>query len=434
MIDYKRYPRHDILCIDMKSFYASCECIDRDLDPLKAKLAVVGDLNRDGSVVLAASPKLKELGIKTGSRLFEIKKMKDKNIIIVQARMGFYRNISKKISGIFEEFVPPNHIHVYSVDESWLTLDGTKELWGEPKEAAMKIKEKIKKETGIVCAIGIGDNKFLSKVTLDNFAKKNGISECRYEDVKGMLHKLPIERMFGVGKQMKKRFHQMKVYTIGDLANAPINTVKKNFGIVGVNLYWNSWGIDLSPVVYDKNNPPKSVFGFDSNESQNLKSMKSVGRGVTLLEDYKEEEDIKLVMKDLIAEITEILRDKKATGRTIHLSILYSDSIEKGGFSRQKSINNFTNDDVEIFRVCEELFHRHIMPKTEVRQIQISIGNLAKENEHFDSESEEKRRKVADTMDNLNKKFGKGTVQKASTLKDKSISKERNKKIGGHFE
>ena len=115
MIDYGKMPQKKILCVDMRSFYASCSAVMLGLDPLECYLAVVGDKERQGSVVLAASPKLKkEFGIKTGSRRYEIPD--DPRIIIVNPKMGTYMRISVEITRVFHRYVPKEAIHVYSVD------------------------------------------------------------------------------------------------------------------------------------------------------------------------------------------------------------------------------------------------------------------------------------------------------------------------------
>lgn len=433
-MDYSKFPSHNVICIDMKSFYASCECVLRGLNPMKTKLAVVGDINRTGSVVLTASPPMKlQHNIKTGSRLYEILQLDDKDIVIAQSRMGEYHKISKYITEIFEEFVPPEAIHVYSVDESWLTFDGTERLHGDVWAASDKLIDEIYKRTGIPSAVGIGDNKFLAKTALDIFAKKSRIAEVRYKDVETLLHPLDIGEMWGVGSQMKKRFAELGIHSFKDLAHFPTEKIKKHFGKVGEQLQMYSWGIDNSPVIYDINNPPPSVFGFSLNG--NTTPMKSVGRGVTLLKDYYKKEDILLVTRDLIDEICYVLRQNKMVGKTIHLSVGYSKNSDKKGFSRQKTIEKFTGDPLEILSVCEFLFEKFHQPKSPVRTLNVSIGKLAIEmDEFFGNEEVAKRRKIADTSDNLNHRFGKGTVMKASSFKKESIAKERAKKIKGHFE
>jgi len=165
-IDYNVFPNRHILCIDMKSFYASCAALAKGLKPLTVRLAVVADLNRKGSVVLAATPELKkEYGIRTGSRLFEIPD--DDQIVVVSAQMNLYLQVSTEISRLFNKYVPKEAIHTYSVDESFLEIDGTNRLWGNPEEVATLIKEEIKDTFGLTSAIGIGPNMLLAKLCLD---------------------------------------------------------------------------------------------------------------------------------------------------------------------------------------------------------------------------------------------------------------------------
>src|SRR5690625_7943227 len=123
IINYSDFKERNILCIDMKSFYASCAALARGLDPLTTYVAVVADLNRRGSVVLAASPPLKkDFGIRTGSRLFEIPN--DKSIKVISAQMNLYLEVYVEITRLFNKYVPKESINTYSVDESFLQVDG----------------------------------------------------------------------------------------------------------------------------------------------------------------------------------------------------------------------------------------------------------------------------------------------------------------------
>lgn len=170
-MNYHTYPTHEVLCIDMRSFYASIECVKRGLDPMTTMLAVVGDKNRSGSIILAASPALKQRhGVKNVSRYFELPN--DPNIQVAEAKMGDYVRVSVEITRLLHQYVPKEAIHPYSVDEMWITVDGLEPLYGNPEEIAQMIKEEIYDTMGLTCAIGIGDNKFLAKVVMDLYAKK----------------------------------------------------------------------------------------------------------------------------------------------------------------------------------------------------------------------------------------------------------------------
>lgn len=422
-MDYSKFDRHTIFCVDMRSFYASCECVRLGLDPLEAQLAVVGDVKRNGSVVLAASPELKKLGIKTGSRLFEIQKLKKDNIIVVQARMSYYYAISDKIVSIFESFVPREAIHVYSVDESWLTFDGTEKLYKHksPEQIAQMVIDEIKLQIGIPAAVGIGPNKFIAKTVLDLYAKEKGIFECHYEDVERYLHHIPIGKMWGVGSQLDKHFAKMGITTYGELAKYDIGEIKKRFGVVGERLHGYAWGIDTSPVFYDHNNPPPTAFNFRSGEDGG--PIKSVGNGVTFLEDYKDIASIRVAVLDLAEEISIRLRKRKMVGKTISFSVGYSRTQNLKGFSRQITLKTFTSDAALIADLCMELFIKHSISAPVVRILRIAVSKL---------KEEENRDPLFNTLDAINQKYGKGTLRKAISYTKESIAKDRSGKINGH--
>ncbi len=160
MINYSQFPRKNILCVDMKSFYAFVSAVSMGLNPLTCYLAVVGNTERQGSVVLAASPALKkDFGIKTGSRMFEIPE--DPRIHIVNPQMKLFIRVSTEITKLFYRFVPEKCVHTFSIDESF--LDAGKE---DPEEMAKAIQSSMWREFGLVCTVGIGDNMLLSSLRL----------------------------------------------------------------------------------------------------------------------------------------------------------------------------------------------------------------------------------------------------------------------------
>ena len=421
--DFSKLERHRVFCIDMRSFYASCECVVQGLDPMTAKLAVVSDPTRDGTVILAATPELKKLGIKTGSRLYEIKKLNDPFIVVAQTRMGYYYSISEKIIRIFEQFVPPNAIHVYSVDEAWLTLDGTEKLYKNMslQEIAMMIIDEIKLQTGVPAVVGIGENKAMAKFMLDIYAKNSAIAQCTYEEVVDKLHPVEIGKMWGVGVQLKKHFNAMGIYTFGDLAHFDTKVIRKHFGVIGEKLQQYAWGIDNSPVIYDVNSPPPTAFNYRSTDD-NL-PIKSVGNGVTLLEDYREVKSIRVAVLDLAEEVAERLRKRKLVGRTISLQIGYSQKQNIKGFSRQITLHHYTSDPVEIADICMELFMKHAVSSPVVRTIRIAISKL---------KEEENQNSLFSALDLINQKYGKGTLRKAIAFTEDSIAGDRSGKINGH--
>src|SRR5690625_1354048 len=236
--------------------------------------------------------------------------------------MADYLHVSLQITKLLNEFAPKEAIHPYSIDEVWVTVDGLEKLFGTCWEIAFKIKEEILGRFGITSAVGIGDNKFLAKVVLDLHAKKraNGIAECRYEDVAHKLWPAPVEKIWGIGSRMKRNLYRLGITTLGEVATYSLDALKKHFGIMGEQLYWHAWGIDLSPVFGDFTAPVQKRFGH----------------GISLLRDYTKD-DTYVCMLDLCEEICRRARETKMAGRTVHLGIGYSAETE-GGFSRSRTL------------------------------------------------------------------------------------------------
>lgn len=414
-MDYSSFPRHNVLCIDMRSFYASVEAVKLELDPMKDLLAVVGDPSRSGSIVLAASPALKEkYGISNVSRFFELPK--DPNIHIVPAHMADYLEVSVEITRLINQYAPKEAIHQYSVDEVWVTLNGLGRLFGDAREIARQIKQDILESFGITCSIGIGDNKFLAKVVMDLHAKKVGIAECRYEDVEEKLWPFPVEKIWGIGNRMKKNLNRMGIITLGQLARFDLNHLKKRFGIMGEQLYWHAWGVDLSPVYGD----------FVKHEQ------KGFGHGIALLRDYTKD-DVAVCILDLCEEVCRRARTAGKTGKTIHLGIAYSKETG-GGFSRSRSISIPTNVTMDVYHVCMQLFHEFYDGHSNIRHVYVTLDNLYEKAETqlnlFENRS--KKTDIGYVMDAIRDKYGATAILRASSYTDAGVTIDRSKKIGGH--
>lgn len=416
-MNYNFYPRNDVLCIDMRSFYASIEAVRLGLDPMKVMLAVVGDTSRSGSIVLAASPTLKKKhGISNVSRFYELPD--DPDIYIVEANMADYLHTSLKITKLLNTFVPKEAIHPYSIDEVWVTVNGLKKLYGNRFEVANQIQQTILNTFGITSVVGIGDNKFLAKVVMDLHAKKvsNGIAECRYEDVETMLWPFPVKKIWGIGSRMERNLYRMGITTLGQIAEYPLTSLKKRFGIMGEQLYWHAWGIDLSPVFGD--------FTHTENDSY--------GHGISLLKDYSRE-DALICILELCEEACRRARTDKKVGKTVHLGIGYSN--DGGGFSRSKSRDLPTNITMEMFEVCCELFHTFYDGISKIRRIFVTLTNLRNDGEtQLDLFYERPKQKdIGLVMDSIRAKYGSTAILRACSYTNAGITLDRSKKIGGHW-
>lgn len=415
-MDYSIYPKNDVLCIDMRSFYASVEAIKLGLDPMQAMVAVVGDLSRSGSIVLAASPALKKKhGISNVSRYFDIPN--DPNIILVQANMADYIHASVEITKFLNNYVPNEAIHPYSIDETWITVNGTEKIFGNRWDIAKLIKKDLLNEFGLTCSIGIGDNKFLAKVVMDLYAKKEGISECCYEDVKDKLWPSSVEKIWGIGSRLQQRLYRLGITTLGDIAKFPLSALQKHFGVMGEQLYWHAWGIDLSP-----------VFGDFFQREQ-----KGFSHGITLLRDYTKDE-IPTCILELCEEACRRARTTNTIGETIHLGIGYS-SETGGGFNRSKSIQMGTNITMEMYDVCMDLFRKFYNGYSKIRRVYVTLTNLSDDrNTQLDLFYERPKQKdIGYAMDAIRGRFGATAILRAASYTDAGITLDRSKKIGGHY-
>ncbi len=413
MVEYTELPDQKILCIDMKSFYASCSAVMRGLDPLDCHLAVVGDTDRQGSVVLAASPRLKkEFGIRTGSRLFEIPA--DPRILTVNAEMSLYLRVSMEITRLFNRFVPKEAIHTYSVDESFLKVDGSEGAW----IMAEKIRDEIDKEFQLPCAVGIGPNMLLAKLALDLEAKHKGIAEWRYEDVPEKLWPLaPLSKMWGIGTRVERTLNRMGIFNVGQLAAFPLERLEKKFGIMGNQLYYHANGIDLSEL-----------------GAPIMQGQISFGKSQILLRDYKNPEDVKHVILEMCEEVARRARNHKKAGRTVSLGLGYSKDEGGGGFHRSRTISQPTNVTMELYRVCLELLDEHYQGGT-VRKISIALSNITDDENVqlslFDP-GRPRRRRLGYTMDAIRRKHGSEKLLRAVSFTEAGTEKHRSGLIGGH--
>ena len=185
--------RH-FLCIDLKSFFASCECIERNLDSFTTPLVVANKNQGNGAITLAVSPYLKNKGIKGRTRLYEI----PKNIkyFIVNPRMKLYMKKSKDVVSIYLDFVSYEDLHIYSIDECFLDLTNYLTLYKKSDyEIAQDILNTIKKKTGLTATCGIGPNMLLAKVAMDIDAKhqKNCIAKWTEKEITEISHEVEKE-------------------------------------------------------------------------------------------------------------------------------------------------------------------------------------------------------------------------------------------------
>ena len=417
MIDYCSLPNRSIACIDMMSFYASCIAVLHDLDVRTVPIAVVGNLEQKGSVVLAASPAMKKrFRVKTGTRLFEIPNHPD--IRLFEPKMSYFLNMSMAVTEILHKYVPPQSIHVYSVDESFIDLTGTEKLWGPPEQTILKIQKEILETLQLHSTAGMGPNMLMAKLALDLEAKKTGFAKWTYEDVQTKLWPVsPLSEMWGIGRQVEKTLNNMGITSVGQLARAPLKMLEDKFGVMGNQLYHHAHGIDLAKL------------GAPYVEGQI-----SYGKSQILMRDYNTLDEVKAVILEMCEDVAKRARGTFQAARTITLGIGYSKNSFGGGFQRARTIHDATNDTMKIYKVCLELLKENYDHRP-VRHISISITKL--EDEHsmqlslFETDNW-KNRKLASAMDSIRNRFGSAALLRAVSYTDAGTAIKRSKMVGGH--
>lgn len=420
-MDYSVLPKRNIIVIDMKSFFATCECVERGLDPFTTPL-VVAEPGRNGAITLAITPYMKSLGIKSRTRIYEI----PQNIkyLVVPPRMSLYIKKSKEVVSIYLDYVSKEDLHIYSIDECFLDVTDYLKLYNKTDyELAKDIMETIKKKTGLVSTAGIGPNMLIAKVAMDIEAKhnKDNIAKWTYDDIEYKFWPItPLSEFWGIGSRMQKNLNALGIKTIGELAHYDVKKLKSKFGIMGEEIWNHANGIDLARIG-DFNDAPKD---------------KSYGHSQVLFKDY-DEENIHIIIKEMVEVVAFRLRRNHKHTSVIGFGIGYS-KIYGGGFYHSRKLPSPTDDVETIYDMCETMFQK-FYEDYPIRKVSISLGGLVDNNTEQlnlfeDYEKKIEKDSINSAVDELKNKFGKNSIIKASNLLKDSTAIVRNKKIGGHRE
>lgn len=418
------YVNRNIIAIDLKSFFASCECIDRGLDPFTTPL-VVCNPKQKGAITLAVTPYLKQFGVPGRCRIYDMHKYKfPRGTVIMKAppRMSLYVEKSKEVIETYLEFVSKEDMHIYSIDEVLLDVTSYLKMYKlTDYELALKILKRIKEKTGLTATAGIGPNLMMAKVAMDIDAKhvKNNIAKWTYDDVKTKLWEItPLSKMWGIGSRMESNLNKLGLKKIGDIAKYDRYKLKDKFGVIGEELWYHANGIDLSKIS-DFNYAPKD---------------KSISHSQVLFKDYNGDNVI-LIIKEMCDVLTKRLRAMNKCTKVISFGIGYSRSVG-GGFYHSFKRDVPTSDTKEICNDCLRIFDKYY-EDLPIRKVSIALGGLSDDTgmqlNLFESIEEKVHNKSKDkVVDSIKDKFGANSIIKASSLLPDSTAIERNKKIGGH--
>ena len=475
------------ICIDLKSFYASVECVERHLNPLTTNLVVADSSRTDKTICLAVTPSLKQYGLSGRSRLFEVvqkareinrnrqkpfikKSYDDKELkehfnyqldyIVAPPRMSLYMKYSTNIYNIYLKYLSKEDIIVYSIDEIFADVTNYLKLYKcSPKELVTRILKEVYKETGITATAGIGTNLYLAKIAMDIVAKKKepdeyGVRIAELDEIsyrKELWNHTPLTDFWRIGRGISKTLEKNHLYTMGDIARASLENENKLFKLFGINaelIIDHAWGWEPCEIKEIKKYKPMS---------------KSISKGQVLFHPYVYEK-AKIIVKEMLELlILEMVEKHYVTdqlvmtiGYDISNNETYDGTIIEDFYGRKVPkyahgtirMDHHTSSTKMIQEKGQELFESIINKDLTVRRVNLALCNLKRKDqvekeivyEQLDlfeqpkdyKKKEENENKIQNTIIHLQEKYGRNSILIGTNLKEGATTIERNKQVGGH--
>ena len=459
------------IAIDIKSFYASVECVDRGLDPLNTNLLVADESRTEKTICLAVSPSLKSYGLGGRCRLFEaVQKVKEANalrrldapgraftgksadyqellkkpeleidFIIATPRMRKYMDISRKIYEIYLKYISPEDIHVYSVDEVFMDVTDYLKLYGlSPRELAIKMIRDVLSQTGITATAGIGTNMYLAKIAMDIVAKhmpadRDGVRLAELDENsyrEKLWNHLPLTDFWRVGRGTVKRLEKLGLKTMEDIARCSIGDPEdyyneellyKAFGKNAELLIDHAWGWEPVGMADIKGYVPET---HSISQGQVLSGPYPFDRGRLIIREMTDLLVLDLVEKKMVTNqmvitvgydienLSDPLRSARYNGETENDH--YGRTVPK---SAHGSINleEYTSSTRVIMAAVTELYERIVDPELTVRRMYVVANNVIPED-----------RVPAKEYEQLDLFTDYEAKEKAEKEKKKNLERERN--------
>ena len=454
------------IAIDLKSFYASVECVDRGLDPLDTNLVVADPTRTEKTICLAVSPSLKSYGIPGRARLFEaIQKVREVNVqrkykapghslshesyfhselikdpsaeltfITAPPRMAHYMEVSTRIYNVYLKYIAPEDIHVYSIDEVFIDATDYLKTYGlTPRELAMKMVLDVLETTGITATAGIGTNLYLCKIAMDIYAKhcepdKNGVRIAELDEMsyrRILWDHRPLTDFWRVGRGISKKLEEHGMYTMGDVARC---SVGRESDYYNEDLLYKLFGVNAELLI-------DHAWGWEPTEISDIKSYRpessSLSSGQVLQEPY-EFSKAKLVLKEMADLLSLELVSKRIVTDQIVLTVgydieslkkSYSGAVETDRYGRKipktahssENIGRYTSSTKLICETAMKLFDRIVDKELLVRRMYIVANHIITEN---DAEKEREYIQL-----NLFSDTGKQEAEENELKKEKDMQK-----------
>jgi len=388
-----------ILHADLDNFFASVECL-LNPDIAGEPVCVCGDEDMRHGIVLAKNNLAKRTGIKTGQTLYSARKMCP-SLVCVPANYENYVKYSSLVRKIYERYTP--QIEPFGLDEAWLDVSSRFLETKDGGKIAEKIRSDVKKELGLCLSIGISYNKIFAKLGSD-MGKPDGTALITKENYKEKVWPLPVRELFFVGKATEEKLMHRGISTIGALARAKKEDLKKLLGKPGETLWIYANGMDASPV---------SLIGAQ-------KPMKSIGNSVTTYRDLVNMTDIKNVLYMLAEKVARRMREEKVFCSCVHFSLRYKDLTR---FEMQHKLEHYTNTAADIAENILLMLKKQNFMYMPIRSFGIRVSGLEKEENVRPSFFENtKMQKLERAIDELYKMYGDKRPVRAITMMDKKLT------------
>ncbi|MBQ6922560.1 MAG: DNA repair protein [Clostridia bacterium] len=409
-------------CIDLKSFYASVECVERGLDPFKVNLVVADPERSTGTVCLAVTPAMKSLGVRNRCRIFEIPKSIE--YIVAKPRMKLYMDKSAEIYSVYLRYISPDDIHVYSVDEVFIDLTDYVKLYKKSaKEISKMLIDEVYKETKIRATVGIGTNLFLAKIALDITAKHS-------EDFMGYLdeelfrktlwHHRPITDFWNIGHGVSARLEKMGIFDLYGVTKCPERILYKEFGVNAELLIDHAYGRETCTMA--------DIHAYRSKSA-------SISNSQILFSDYSFDDGL-IILKEMTENLVLELVERYLVTNSVSLDVGFSDRGQKHVGGTQK-MTEFTSSAKKIVAALIELYGKKVPKNALIRKITVGLNGLV--GEEFatydlltDRESVRRENVLIHAVADIKNKYGKNSILKGTSFQEKATQRERNKMIGGH--
>jgi len=383
-----------IVHADMDAFFAAVE--QRDNPALRGRPVVVGADPKAGlgrGVVAAASYEARALGIHSAMPISRAYRLCPRAVFL-QGHMDKYERESERIFAILERFTPD--IEPLSIDEAFLDITRSHQLFGTPEDTGRKIKAAIKNETNLTASLGLAPNKFTAKIASD-IGKPDGFIVVTPARLLEFLHPLPVSRLWGVGPVTQKEFEKAGIRLIGDLARRPLAEIIKVFGASGEQ----AWRL---------------AQGQDPREVESAAEAKSMGAEHTFEEDTSDQNLMLDTLASLSDRTSRRLRKEGLSGRTITLKIRFKDF---STYTRAASLPRPTNLAEEIYRAASRRLEEFNLRRAKVRLLGVSVSGFSHPSGQLGlfgeaPLSEEKKEQLQSAVDRIKDKFGERAIRRRS--------------------